>query len=285
MATHAVSVRQRLVGWCLREHRENAGYRLEDAARILECHPSGISRIEAGQRSIRRRDMHELLDAYGADPAVEEALTALARPRRGADGWWSEYGGQLPAPYVDLVSAEAVSSQIAVYAPLEVPALLQTPGYACAAAAADATVSEEHKPAVVAAALGRQRVTLEENTAAVTVVIGEAVLRQRTGGPTVMRDQLAYLAGLPDHHPHVTVRLLPFSTGTPPAGGAGGFTVLQFANVRDLGLVHLDGPAGGLFPEDRASTAVYLSAFARLQGHALSPENSSNRLWQLTRGQ
>jgi transcriptional regulator with XRE-family HTH domain len=46
-------VQRRLVGAALRRYRERLGYRLEDAARVLECNPSKISRIETGQRGIR----------------------------------------------------------------------------------------------------------------------------------------------------------------------------------------------------------------------------------------
>jgi transcriptional regulator with XRE-family HTH domain len=50
----APAVRRRLVGRALRRYRENLGYTLEDAARTLECDRSKISRIETGQRGIRR---------------------------------------------------------------------------------------------------------------------------------------------------------------------------------------------------------------------------------------
>ena len=49
----APPVRRRLLGAALRRHRESLGYRLDDAARILECDRSKISRIESGQRGIR----------------------------------------------------------------------------------------------------------------------------------------------------------------------------------------------------------------------------------------
>ena len=49
----APPVRRRLVGSALRRYREDLGYALEDAARILECDRSKISRIETGQRGIR----------------------------------------------------------------------------------------------------------------------------------------------------------------------------------------------------------------------------------------
>ena len=45
-------MRRRLVGGALRRYRENVGYALEDAARVLECDRSKISRIETGHRRI-----------------------------------------------------------------------------------------------------------------------------------------------------------------------------------------------------------------------------------------
>jgi hypothetical protein len=57
-----------------------------------------INGIETGQRGIRTRELRELLDTYGADPALADALAALARPRRGGADWWSPYVSALPAP-------------------------------------------------------------------------------------------------------------------------------------------------------------------------------------------
>lgn len=58
-------VRRRLVGGALRQYRENLGYTLDDAAQILECDRSKISRIETGQRGIRGKELRELLAEYG----------------------------------------------------------------------------------------------------------------------------------------------------------------------------------------------------------------------------
>jgi transcriptional regulator with XRE-family HTH domain len=42
--------------WYLRDYRESAGYDLAEAARVLKCNRSKISRIETGQRGIPRRN-------------------------------------------------------------------------------------------------------------------------------------------------------------------------------------------------------------------------------------
>jgi len=71
-------VRRRLVGGALRRYRENAGYTLQDVARVLECDRSKISRIETGQRGIRPRELRELLAEYGVPDREQAALVAIA---------------------------------------------------------------------------------------------------------------------------------------------------------------------------------------------------------------
>jgi Domain of unknown function (DUF5753)/Helix-turn-helix domain len=285
MTTYAMSARQRLVGWCLRAHREDAGYCIDDAARILACDPSKVSRIETGRHGIRAAELRVLLGKYGAEPAVLEALAALARPRRGGAGWWTEHASVLPDPYLELISAETAASAVSAYAPVQVPELLQAPAYASAAAAADASVPQGFEAAFVAAALDRQRVALYERVTPLDVVIGEAALRQRAGGAAVMRDQLSHLAETAGRCPHAIIRLLPFTVGMPPAGGAGGFCVLRFGKVPALSLVHVAGPSGGLFPDAPQAAIGYLRAFSHLQALALGPEATTRRLRELARGQ
>src|SRR5260370_40893303 len=85
-------VRRRLVGGALRRYRENVGYVLEDAARVLECDRSKISRIETGQRGIRPKELRELLTEYAVPESGQAALLALAT-RAGHRGWWHPYAG------------------------------------------------------------------------------------------------------------------------------------------------------------------------------------------------
>jgi transcriptional regulator with XRE-family HTH domain len=61
IVTGTPPVRRRLLGAALRRYRENLGYGLDEAARILECDRSKISRIETGQRGIRAKELRELL--------------------------------------------------------------------------------------------------------------------------------------------------------------------------------------------------------------------------------
>jgi len=89
------------------------------------------------------------LTDYGVDAAAQDALVAITRPRRDG-GWWSEYGDALAGGYLDFVAAESAASAIAAYAPVQVPELLQTPGYARAVTAADASVPADAESVIVA---------------------------------------------------------------------------------------------------------------------------------------
>ncbi len=62
--------RRHIVGAALRRYRQELGFGLDDAARLLECDRSKISRIETGQRGIRTKELRELLTEYGADKQV-----------------------------------------------------------------------------------------------------------------------------------------------------------------------------------------------------------------------
>jgi len=279
--TRALPARHRLIGHALRQYREGLGYRLGDAAKVLECHPSKISRIETGERGIRPKELRELLTEYGANPATREALLTLAGPC-GRDGWWAAFGAVLGAEFRDFIAAENAATAIWTYAPLQVPALLQTPDYARAVAAADAYVPEDAEDLAVTATLTRQQIALRERGAILTAVIGEAALRQQVGGQAVLSAQLRHLADLADgRRPQIVIRVLPFTVGAHAAVGCGEFSVLQFGQVSASSLVHLAGPAGGTCPEDPDAASAYLKAFGLLRVFSLDPRQSATKITRL----
>jgi len=280
--TNATSARQRLVGSSLRRYRESLGYDLAVAARILECDISKVSRIETGQRGIRPKELRELLAEYGAGPSVQDALAAIARPS-GDASWWRDYAHALANAYLDFLITETAASAILTYAPVQVPDLLQTPGYARAVISADASVPGDASDAAVSAALARQNATMRERRTGLTAVIGEAALRQQVGSADVLRDQLRHLAELSADCPQVTIHILPFTAGAHAAGSNGGFSVLQFSQVPALGLVHLPGPAGGTCLDTPDAVTAYIKTFTSLRLSALNPQESARTLRQMTR--
>jgi transcriptional regulator with XRE-family HTH domain len=266
----------------LRAYRESAGYELSQAARILDCDRSKVSRIETGQRGISSGELRELLTEYGV-PGDEQAALAVIAHHGHDDGWWQGFRDVLSSAGRDLAIMEAAASEILAFQPQHVPDLLQTEEYAMALAHADPACSGDGQCArVVEAKLVRQAVVLGERSAHLEVVLAEGAVRQMVGGPEVMRRQLRRLAnlGVGDGVAvgDVTVQVLPFGTGAHAVAGTGAATILRFASMPGLGVVHLDGLAGGASLEGRDALGPYSRAFARLRAAALSPADSGELL-------
>jgi len=289
-------MRRRLLGAALRKYRENLGYGLDEAARILECDRSKISRIETGQRGIRAKELRELLTEYGVPDGEQAALLAIAHRGR-QHGWWQDYPDVLSDTGQDYVIMEGAAAEILAYESNQVPDLLQTQGYARAVADADPNwAGEEQRLHAVEVKLARQRVVLAERSPRLEFVITEGALHQVVGGPDVMRPQLARLASLAAGAgtaratgatgPSVSLQVLPFEAGAHAAAGCGSMAILRFADAPGLGVIHLaalSGGGAGVGLEAAEDVARYIRTFARLRAAALSPAASARLLRDMAR--
>ncbi len=279
-------VRRRLLGAALRRYRENLGYALDEAARILECDRSKISRIETGQRGISAKELRELLTEYGVPDGEQAALLAVAHRGR-QRGWWQEYRDVLSEAGQDYVIMENAASEILAFDAHQVPDLLQTREYAHAVAVADpGCEGDDQRAHAVAVKLARQRALLGGAGPRLEFVVGEAALHQVVGGGAVMRPQLARLAALAETPagargagvPGVSLQVLPFTAGAHAAAGSGSMAILRFAGAPGLGVIHLAALSGGVSLEGRDDVARYTRAFARLRAAALAPAASARLL-------
>jgi transcriptional regulator with XRE-family HTH domain len=237
-----VPTRCRLIGACLRQYREQAGWTIPDAAQLLGCDKSKISRMETGVRGIIPEELSKLLDEYAPDPGGREALEALAMA--GATrGWWEDFRALLTAGYRDIMATEHAASRIAIYAPVGIPELLQAEDYARALVTASGQLPAAVQSKAVAATMARQKAILIAKPAQVTVLLAAAALRQHPGDRAALRAQLRYLAEFASAHPRVTIQLLPLTASLHAAGGSGTFTILAFSPDPAPGLVLADGPA------------------------------------------
>jgi len=274
-------VRRRLVGGALRRYRENVGYALEDAARVLECDRSKISRIETGQRGIRPKELRELLTEYGVSASEQLALVSIAS-RGGQHGWWHPYAGTLSDAYLDYAIMESAASEIMTYEAQLVPDLLQTDEYARAIAAAEpGYLSDQQREDAVAAKAMRRRTVLS-GSMRLSVVLGEGALRQAVGGADVLAGQISHLAKLSAEFPAVTLQVLPFSAGAHVGAGSGSLAILRFPDAPSLGVVYLEALSGGVYLENQADVARYIRAFALLRAAALSLPDSARLLRSLS---
>ena len=284
-------MRRRLVGGALRRYRDNAGYTLEDAARVLECDRSKISRIETGHRGIRPKELRELLAEYGVPDREQAALVAIAS-RGGQRGWWHPYADVLPGAYLDYVIIESAASEIMTYEAQVIPDLLQTDDYARAIAAVEpGYATDQQLQDVLAAKAVRRQVVLASGSLAsgslpsgslpsesggrrLSVILGEGALRQAVGGPGVMAGQISHLVRLIDDFPSLTVQVLPFSAGAHAAAGSASLAILRFPDAPSLGVVYLEALSGGVYLESQEDIARYIRAFALLRAAALSAADS-----------
>jgi transcriptional regulator with XRE-family HTH domain len=296
--TGSPPVRRRLLGSALREYRESLGYHLDEAARILECDRSKISRIETGERGIRAKELRELLTEYGVPATEQEALLAIAHRGR-ESGWWLDYHDVLSPAAQDYVIMEIAATEILAYEPHQVPDLLQTPDYMRAAAAVDPRyTSDEQRAHAMEVKLNRQRIVVAGRAPSLDIVMTEGALRQTVGPPRVMREQLGRLAaladsgvadGLPDsdipeaERSRVSLRVLPFTAGAHAVAGCGPMTLLRFAETPEIGVVHLAALSGGICLEGREDVVRYLRTFAGLRSAALPLSRSAHLIRAVAR--
>ena len=263
----APSARRLLIGAALRRYREELGFLLEDAARVLECDRSKISRIETGQRGIRPKELRELLTEYGVSEQEQHTLTAIVQA--GSRRWQRHYGDALPDPYREYLSLEQAASEIFIYDPQHIPDLLQIPRYAQASGARNPSFQADTE-----LSLSRQQL-LSERQPRVTALIGEAALRQDLDDSKIMRDQLQALAAADGR---VVVYILP-TRCVPPSRGPE--TILRFAALPGLGAVYLPGLSGGVCLTGQHDFTNHSAAFEHLQTSAMSPTASARLIQQI----
>jgi transcriptional regulator with XRE-family HTH domain len=270
-------VRRRLVGSALRRYRENVGYALEDAARVLECDRSKISRIETGQRGIRPKELRELLTEYGVPASEQLALVSIAS-RGDQHSWWRPYADAMSDACVDYAIMESAASEIMRYEAQLVPDLLQTDEYARAIAAAEpGYVTRQQREDAVAATAARRRAVLS-GSLRLSVILGEGALHQVVGGVDVLAGQIGHLARLSEAAPTITLQVLPFSAGAHVGAGSGSLAILRFPDAPSLGVVYLEALSGGVYLESQSDVARYIRAFVLLRAAALGPADSARLL-------
>jgi transcriptional regulator with XRE-family HTH domain len=273
-------VRRRLVGGALRRYRETVGYALEDAARVLECDRSKISRIETGQRGIRPKELRELLTEYGVSSSEQLALVSIAS-RGGQHNWWHPYVAAMSDAYLDYVIMESAASEIMTYEAQLIPDLLQTDEYARAVAAAEpGYATDQQREDAIAAKAVRSQAVLSGNRR-FSVILGEGALHQAVGGREVLAGQISHLVRLSEDSPAITLQVLPFSAGAHIGAGSGSLAILRFPDAPSLGVVYLEALSGGVYLESQSDVARYIRAFALLRAAALSAGDSARLLRSL----
>ncbi|ALO95832.1 DNA-binding protein [Streptomyces hygroscopicus subsp. limoneus] len=274
------TARQERLGAELRKLREAAGLKGREAAALLGTDAAQMSQIEAGTAGVSEERVRRLAAQYSCtDAALINALVAMATDR--THGWWEEYRGRLPTPFMDLPELEHHASHRWDVEFLHIPGLLQTPEYARALFAyvnpefpeSDVERWVEHRM--------KRRVIIERpDPVPYEALVHEAALRIRVGDRSAARTQLVRVLELSEAD-HVTVRVIPFDLDD--FGGAGSAMVYAGGPVPRLDTVVRDGPGGPVFIDAEAQLSRYRTLFRRVEAASLDPGRSRDLIHRLAK--
>ncbi|MEU1278769.1 helix-turn-helix transcriptional regulator [Streptomyces sp. NPDC005805] len=280
MAGRAAPTARRIrVGAELRRLRERTGLSSTQAARLLGVGQGQLSNVETARFGVSANRVRAMADIYScADKAFVEALSTIAEDR--TRGWWEEYRQTLPTPLLDLAELEHHATLLRTAHTAHIPGLLQTAEHAREiyrqAIPALPPHGIEHR---ISHRLKRQAVIHRPNSPTnYRAVIHEAALRMQFGGAEVARAQLRHLLRMSEFD-HVTIRVVPFTTGSYP--GSGQTINYLHGPVPQLDTVQLDQSHGVAFIDDADALAQYRELFARLEDLALDTAESQRFIHDL----
>ncbi|AEW95751.1 MULTISPECIES: helix-turn-helix domain-containing protein [Streptomycetaceae] len=274
------TTRRRQLGATMRKLRTRKGMTLEEAGRLVGVSKATVSRYETTEGPVKWLVVDALCREYGASEAERTAIVQMAKDAK-LQGWWTPYTDTIPEWMNLMLTLENEATREDQFATMYVPGLLQTRRYAEAVhRASERSVPDAEVERMVGIRMRRQELFRRPRPPHIWAVLDESVIRRVVGGGGVMREQLAHLSACADS-PHVTVQVLPFSTGA-HASASGSFVVLGGAEP-SLDVVYLDTLAGALFLETEAELDRYRRAFIYLKARALDPESSITLIRQAER--
>jgi transcriptional regulator with XRE-family HTH domain len=264
------TLRSRELGDGLRRAMESAGLNGRQAAELLGCSPSWVSRLLSGKRGGTEVDVAGFLAICGVTGPERDRLLGLCREQSRL-GWLQMHGPRLPLQLRTLIDHEQKAVAISVFQAMLVDGLLQTGDYSRAVIAGNVNVPPEEVEDRVAARLARQSLLTRDHPPRLTYYLHELALRTPVGGCAVMAEQLRHLLRLAAR-PAVTLRVLPTKVGA-HAAMVGPFTLLEFSDFRPI--VYLESDTSSLFLERPVETTAYRNILAALARITLDEEESS----------
>ena len=183
-------------------------------------------------------------------------------------------------PYLGLEQAAVAITSYTMY---YVPALLQTEEYTQSviktiAPKMDTDIMRQR----VEVRMRRQRRLDEDDPPRYRVLLDEAVLNRRVGGPAVMAAQLEKILEN-ESRGKVTVQIVPFDLGAHAAQDSN-FILFEFEdNTNQLPVVFVEGLTGNHYFEKPADISRYREAIEYLRDTALSPRDSVQRVAEIQR--
>ncbi|MGW2381479.1 helix-turn-helix domain-containing protein [Streptomyces sp. NPDC001658] len=264
----------------LRKLREAAGLTTREAAALLGVSSAQISQIEAGLAGVSEKRLRTLAANYSCtNDEFIDALVSWAKDR--TRGWWEEYRGLLPTPFLDIAELEHHSTHRRDLELLFIPGLLQTGDYA--RATFSSRIPElPHEQLDLRVQHRMQRKAILEGPAPTPyeAVIHEAALRIRVSDRATARAQLTRVLEASEAD-HITVRVIPFDLDD--FGGTWSPVMLADGTVPELDTAVRDAPHGTAFIDSEAQLGVFRTLFRRVEAVSLDPERSRDFISRLAK--
>jgi transcriptional regulator with XRE-family HTH domain len=268
-----------LLSQLLRQLRARRGMQLEAAAAETGLAHATLWRIDKGDTRCRYSvaNMELLSQLYGTDKDTALVLTELAVATR-SQSWTGAYRDVLTDTATVFIDLEGHARRIRCYDNALIPDLLQHEKYARALVASVHHLDAAELGRHAKVRMTRQRVL--EREPAITVfefVLDENALRRAVGEAGVMSEQLRLLAERAER-PNVSVRVVPYRSGTYPGLVTGSFTMLDFpVDPRYGGLpttVRVERQGEDLLLDSRDEVQVYVERWNDIAGRALDEHGS-----------
>ena len=174
-----------------------------------------ISKIESGRQMLTEDEIRDWAEVTGSD--VNALLALHQRAKKEFETFRDAYPaeGGAPAHQAAYAAAEQATSTLLCWQPFIVHALLQTPEYANAilnlpGGPVDHGANPDEIDRMIAARMRRASILYEPGRT-ITILVGEAALRNAAGSPAVMQHQIEHVARLARTLTHARVGVVPLS--------------------------------------------------------------------------
>ena len=259
-----------LIGVELHNYRKRAGQTLAAAAKQIGVSAGMVGHFEKGLYFPQPEQIAGLLSFYGAPTWAVDRLSSLTG-RADQRTWLAPWNEIIPDWTRTFVGLEGLASHEFIYAPLVLPALVQTEAYSTGATAGSARVRPDQVERLVSLRMERQRrLFTDTDPLQLTAIIEESVLDRPIGGPATMREQLEHLVELSARE-NVDILVLPTAVGHHD-GLEGKFTVLHFEQAQSIG--YIEYPDGAIYVQDQDQVAAYTRTAESLRSVALPQDES-----------
>jgi len=217
----------------LHRRREQLGVSVKDIADRLGFTRNYWSAIENERKIIPEKTLRSIFKILEFGAEDRKQLLQLREVAARENGWWAEYSALLDGAVQRFYGLEHGAHSVRNFETLLIPGLLQTPEYARAVMAADATVRQVEIEQRVDIRTRRQERLRGADPLDLKVIISEAALRQQVGGPVVLKGQLEHLLALIEDYPdNLDVRVIPFTSASCTLFGSGTVMLLDFESPR-----------------------------------------------------